>query len=556
MLSDAAFLEARAGRYYKDFIIYSRAPQQPLYNDTATTERFGGDRQTHTAEYRPQMNGSLSFFKSGWGNSHNLKFGWEIAYYPTPGNQPGRISRADKDLEDLAPNDNRVQGLPPDVEHRLINGAPSEVVLFETPNKTKNFQWTYSAYVNDAWQLNDHLSFNLGIRFDRYRNGYPDQVHPVGRFNATEVRFPANPDVFHFNTVGPRLGIVWNIKGNGKTLVKANWGQYAWRVSGNVAGQNPNPLAWSKRYVWNDRNGDRLWQRGEEGRLVAATGGSTNERIDPNWKNNVTSELAAWLERELIPNFGVRSGVIWRGDKNKQVVLNPNRPFEAYNIPITVRDPGPDGVVGNADDGPSFTAWNLETAALNAPIVNLTTHNPYLTDGEDHYTWEIAGTKRMSNHWSMNTSFAHTWSREAVNGTNPNAFIGTESDQRKHYTNWQAKLAGTFQLPYEVNISPVIRHQSGDPFGRTIQARLNYGTQTIQVEPESARRVTNVTIVDVRAEKGIRVGGRRVAFFFDLFNILNANADQAIVQSSGSTFLRPTVIVPPRVARIGAKFEW
>src|SRR5207245_2656782 len=121
-----------------------------------------------------------------------------------------------------------------------------------------------------------------------------------------------------------------------------------------------------------------------------------------------------------------------------------------------VPDPGPDGVVGNADDGPSFTAYNLDPAYLNTAIINQQTHNPNLDQGDDHYTWEISGVKRMSNHWSMNTSFANTWSRAAVaNGTNPNFFIATDSDRRRHYRDWQAKLAGTFQLPHDIKLSPV-----------------------------------------------------------------------------------------------------
>ncbi len=557
VLSDAAFLEARAGKYYKEFIIYSNAAGKPLYNDTSTTQRFGGDRQTHTAEYRPQTNGSISYFKSGFGNSHNFKFGWEIAKYPTPGYNIGRIGRDQKGLEDLDPSDPKVLALPLDIEHRLVNGVPSQVILYQTPNKSDNFQWTYSAYVNDAWSLNDYISFNLGIRYDRYRNGYPDQEHAAGPFNPTAIQFPGNSDVFHFDTFGPRAGVVWNVKGNGKTLVKANWGQYAWRVAGNVTGQNPNPLSWSKTYTWVDRNSDRVWQPGEETALVAQSGGSTTDRIDPEWKNNITTEVASFLERELMANFGMRTGFVWRGDSHKQTTLNPNRPLSAYNVPITVPDPGPDGVAGNADDGPSFTGYNLDPAALALPIINMTTDNPFLSQGDDHYTWEIAATKRMSDHWQLNTSYAKTWSRAAItDGTNPNAFIGTESDQRKHYTSWQAKLAGTVQLPMDFKLSPVVRNQAGIAFGRTITARMNYGNQVIQVEPTSARRTDNVTIVDFRVEKGIGFASRRVGLFFDLFNVLNANPEQAIVMSSGPAFLRPTVIVPPRVARIGAKFEW
>jgi hypothetical protein len=50
-------------------------------------------------------------------------------------------------------------------------------------------------------------------------------------------------------------------------------------------------------------------------------------------------------------------------------------------------------------------------------------------------------------------------------------------------------------------------------------------------------------------------GGRRVAGFVDVFNLLNANPEQNMSWTSGS-FLRPLDIVPPRIARIGAKLEW
>ena len=555
VVSQSIFFEIRRGLFFKDFWNYSRAPEKPLYVDTARQERFGGERANFNDDYRPQLNGSLSYFKSGLG-SHNFKLGWEVAKHTKLEQEYGRLGEG---LDDPNP--------PADIEHRLINGAPAEIQLRESPNDANFFQWIYSAYINDQWQLNDRFSFNVGVRFDRYRNGIPEQVHPVGPFNPTEDRFAANPDAFHFSEWGPRLGVVWNVRGDGRTVIKANYGSYPWRPTISVVGQNPNPTQWLRRYVWSDLNGDRLWQPGEEGRLVSETGGITNQRIDPNWKNDVTSEFVTWLERELFPNFGVRTGFVWRGDNNQQVQTNPNRPFEAYSVPVAVADPGPDGVTGNADDGPVFTAWNLDPAYLNVPLVNMTTHNPYV-DGDDHYTWEISAVKRMASNWGLNGSFAHTWSRLTPNATNfnPNNVIGTDSDGRKHYTDWQAKIAGTFRLAHDIKLSPVLRHQTGDAFGRSISVRgcsvtvttncLNYGAQTIQVETESTRRQDNVTLVDVRAEKGFSLGNRRVGLFLDLFNIFNSNPEQEIVQTSGASFLRPIVIVGPRVARLGAKFEW
>ena len=90
VLSESTFFEVRYGKYFKGFIIYSQAPEEQLLLDTATTERWGGVRGTDTWEYRPQLNGSLSYFKSGWGgNSHNFKIGWEVAKYRSARSRTG-----------------------------------------------------------------------------------------------------------------------------------------------------------------------------------------------------------------------------------------------------------------------------------------------------------------------------------------------------------------------------------------------------------------------------------------------------------------------------------
>lgn len=51
-------------------------------------------------------------------------------------------------------------------------------------------------------------------------------------------------------------------------------------------------------------------------------------------------------------------------------------------------------------------------------------------------------------------------------------------------------------------------------------------------------------------------GERRAAAFIDVYNVLNANPAQNINWSSGSTFLRPLAIVPPRIVRLGARLDW
>jgi hypothetical protein len=244
---------------------------------------------------------------------------------------------------------------------------------------------------------------------------------------------------------------------------------------------------------------------------------------------------------------------VWKRLEDNIQNINTNQPFGAFNVPVTVPDPGPDGVVGTSDDGSPFSAFNLATANLGLPTVTLVSYNPNFKS--DYYTWEITGRKRLTNRWSLLASFAHTWLREHANALNPNELIYTV-DGRRHNVQWQGKLNGTMQLPWEFTVSPLFRFEKGRAIARTAVVRLNYGNQTIQAEPFGERYTADLYLLDFRVERPIRIVNTRVVPFFDLFNLTNTNAEETVIVTSGSSFLRPTRIVPPRVARIGLRFTF
>ena len=237
--------------------------------------------------------------------------------------------------------------------------------------------------------------------------------------------------------------------------------------------------------------------------------------------------------------------------------INVSRPLSAYSVPVAVVDPGPDGRLGSADDGGTVTAYDLTAASLSASPVNLTTNLP--DSNSEYYTWEITATKRQRTGWSLLASFTETWSREAALGTGndftPNALINAAHDQDRFRT-WQAKLNGTINLRWGFLVVPVVRHQSGTPFARTFVQTLNYGSATIKAEPIAANRTPDITLVDVRTEKTFRIKAVRVMGFFDVYNMFNTNAEQALTTTSGGSWLRPTAITAPRVLRIGARLQW
>jgi hypothetical protein len=373
-------------------------------------------------------------------------------------------------------------------------------------------------------------------------------------------------DVITWTLPAPRFGITYKLDEAGKTVVKANAGRFWWNPDVQVASSvNPNISTGFERYAWADPNSDRTYQISEQGRLLSRTGGA-GLALDPNLENTYTDELATWLDHELRPNFGVRTGLVWRGQRQIRQTVNTAQPFSGFTVPVQVRDPGPDGRTGTADDGALFDMFNLDPAFLGQ-VSNLVTN----VDGDnDYYTWEITGNRRMTDGWSLMGSYSITWNREHASSPgaaanpvrtanaplNPNDLINAAEDGRYHFALWNAKVHAVVPGPWRMQFSPLVRAQSGQPLGRTFVANLNYGTQRILAEPLGTQQQDLVAIVDLRVERLFDFGGGRLRAQVDLYNLLNANPVDFMSWASGASYLRPSSVIPPRIARFGVKFDW
>jgi len=95
-----------------------------------------------------------------------------------------------------------------------------------THTQGTNFK-TYSGFVNDAWRLNNRLSFNLGVRYDK--NGGTDSVG-----NA----------VVKDSALSPRLAVTVDPDGKGLWTLNAGYGRYVAAILVTVAdGSSPGGRA-------------------------------------------------------------------------------------------------------------------------------------------------------------------------------------------------------------------------------------------------------------------------------------------------------------------------
>ena len=531
VVSDSMFFEIRAGQWGYNWH-NTNYTDAPAIEDTSTLLVYGASQINYTNPRRNQVLGSLSYFKEGWGGNHNFKFGWEIfRETETEGQRAGSWS---------------------DVVSILRNGEPLEVYLLGNPTNTSQGLRNTGLYLTDTWRASNKLTLNLGLRFDRYDNFLSEQVHEADRFFPERVVFPAQDHVRIWNVIAPRFGASYNVTGDGRTVIKGSWGWY-WNNPG-VASANPNAETWEKRHVWSDLNGNGYWDPGEEGRLISTEGGFATTSLDPNQKDPYTLDMSVWLERELISNLGVRAGYVRRIQKQRTATINLNQPYDAFNIPTTFRDPGPDARAGTADDGGTIQAFNLAPEYVGLETLSFVTN----IGGESEFdTIELAMNKRMSNRWSASTSYSFTRSLAARNTFNPNSCINANANCQDETTDYSFKLNGVFELPGGLKMSPVYRFQSGSNYARTFVTRqLNYANPTINAEPMNANRKRHVNLIDLRFDRGFTLRGGRLSPFIDLYNLSNSNAEQDITVSSGANFLRPINIIPPRVLRLGVKFDW
>ncbi len=551
-LTQNMFAEFRAGQFGYNFGLNSNG-EGTRYEDVVTNEITGGGRHWLNKRRRNQYTGALNLFRDRFaGGSHNVKLGGEYLA------ESGNISWA--------------SGYADSVIHFLSNGTPTIARLYNSGTSSQNGLATTSAFITDTWTI-DRLTLNVGARFDRYRVHLPAQAVPVSRFNPAERSFAEIASVKTFNHVVPRFGATYDLSDDGKTVLKGNVGRFYFNPGVNLADSvNPNSSDQYVDYNWSDLNGDRVFQSGEQGVEVGRAGGTAGAAIDPNLVNPHTDEMSFFLERAVLADLGVRAGFVWKKDSDGWQRLNASRRYANYTIPVSVVDPGPDGnAATTADNGPNLSLLNLDDVTRPANQVTET-----VPGYQGNYkTIEFSANKRYGNRWSMNSSFSYTWTDEfgnlyfnnrigtAVPGGSFSHFgsfpLTPNEPTANEYTNWNAKFSGTVDAGWGLRVTPVLKMQSGSPYGRFISAALNYSSsQIVLVEPIGTRRQDLVSVLDFRVEKQVRFAADRakVGLFFDLFNAMNSNTAVNINWRSGAAFEKATTVLGPRIAKFGVKFDW
>ena len=322
-------------------------------------------------------------------------------------------------------------------------------------------------FLNDTWSFG-RTTVNAGVRYDRYKGWLPEQEQigaTVGRASVPAMTF-AERNLFTWNEVAPRVGVVFDLGGDGKTVLKANYGLYY---------HNPGVDAVRQRQSEHRRQVVDLGleRRQRRSPLAAGRGDHADQRVAAGRRSTSiptisapwTHEASAWVERQLTETMGLRAGFVYKNENNLFTPNNyqPLRGPSTYTAPFTFIDNGVDGVRGTADDR-NIPMLGFPTAnAAQFPSTIIVGN----VDQYSHYkTIEASMNKRYANRWSASLGGNYTMLRDFPNNMpqNPNQ-PGVEDR-----STWSFKATASYDAPFGIRISPVLRHQSGVNFARTHRA--------------------------------------------------------------------------------------
>ena len=293
-------------------------------------------------------------------------------------------------------------------------------------------------------------------------------------------------------------------------VVKATYGRFnhAIRPSNTQIIRNLNGNEYeATRYRWADMNNDRLFQYPNElGAFIQTEGGSTTRGIhNPAIEQPQTDETTLRFERQLTSSVSARVGYVYKREFNQYTLVNVARPYEAYNIPITVRDPGRDGVAGTADDGGPVTYYDYGPAFAGPEFEkNLTVNQPGLTSR--YHNIEIGVDKRLSNRWQVLASYLRTRNDNWITAvpTTPNEEFFPKNET------WDStfRAAGSYVARWGIMASGLFEYQSGAAQARDVLFRTGLrqlSSLTLRMEPLGAQRLPSVKLLSFRMAKQIRV---------------------------------------------------
>ena len=109
----------------------------------------------------------------------------------------------------------------------LQHGPTSSGETLDQSGKADFANEDYSLFFQDTWKLFRNFTLNYGLRWDAQK--FPDPTIPPSATaygsNLSDPNFPSNGKLPNqYKEFQPRVGFAWDVRGDGKSAVRASWG--------------------------------------------------------------------------------------------------------------------------------------------------------------------------------------------------------------------------------------------------------------------------------------------------------------------------------------------
>jgi len=443
-----------------------------------------------------------------------------------------------------------------------------------------------SFFAQDSVTIGDRLTLNLGIRFDRSsafqppflkdESGNPvalklgeELIEPtanVNPFSRNEV--PEWKELMIWNSWSPRLGMILDLFGHGKSIFKISFSRYSeYMMLQYVSPLHPFYFSRSHQFFWYDENmdgnvdaNDTFALYPEDYRLYDVD--YYKKRIAPDINSPYTNEFTVGFQQEVFPDFSFRVSYIYKKKENifENVLYDPeldqdwytiDQEAEKWWIPFKTTVPGVDEYL---DTPVTVYFWSKDSPLLFDRVRNV----PELE--RKYQALEVAFKKRMSHNWQMNGSLVLSRAKGNIGlsygassgysagADSPNYFVNlTEASRLDFERSLLIKLMGTYRFPFDILMSFYYAHMSGTPWARRVtivpppswiqkeNAFQNY--VNVFLEEPGTRRNLAYDNLNIRIEKEfvLRKFGRFSAYI-DIINVLG-NKYNIIDENDGGYWL-------------------
>jgi hypothetical protein len=597
---------------------------QSLSNRTTgfNSRSLDNSYQTDRHSWEAKTDGTY-FLTNMIGGDHSLKFGvgWRRNPIRTYSHYSGGARATLQCVGNNASNCG--SGLP--VAPGSSTGYVVRQAVLYRDQLLNNDWWSYNGYLQDSYSRG-RIRINGGIRYDWQTSKYlggcvpnnpmrPDLlpaqcesetnqstvIDPVtGSVVRDESGNPILETIPSFANWAPRVSVIYDLRGNGKTSVRASYSLYYQTkitLANSLGGLSTSTaLTWGPNAnsgacpatgsCWNDANLDGLIQVNE----LIGTPSTSSSRFDINTgvltpagnavsedaKLSRTREFITGLQHELIPNLAVGVEYIYRNyDRGTASYTAGYAPGQAsfplssiYVGPITYTDP---------TTGISAPYWEVCATCMRPSGVGSITETSL--NYSVYQGFVMTANKRFSDRWMLNGSLTlqdnPDYTRHTTNPTGLEFTNGVSTIPR-----YLLKINGSYAAFWGINVAGNLNFNQGAVRSRRISgpgsasggvnaagqpttlSGTNQPYDSLRFERADAQRLDPTGLLDLGVHKVIsfRGGRNRVKIMGDVFNVFNISTITGFTTNgnnlSSASYGAVNSIVPPRVFRIGAQVSF